>query len=139
MDADELRPLRELADETQVTIIAGCPIRSHQAKPYIGAFILRPGQTAEVYRKRFVHEGELPHFIPSQDNYVCAVEDQTIGVAICADISHPVHPADARKQRASVYAAGVLMTPDGIEEAHAKMATYAQQHQILCVLANYAS
>ena len=137
-DADDLRPLKELADDLRVTIIAGCPIQSTYNKPFIGAVILRPSQSIGVYRKRFLHPGEKQHFIPSNDMLVYSSHGQSIGVAICADIDHPTHPADLRKQNATIYAAGVMMTPRGIADAEEKMSNYAKKHHMLAVMANHA-
>ena len=62
-----------------------------------------------------------------------------IGVAICADISNPIHPADAAGHGAKVYAAGVAKTPREIGDAAASMAAHAKKHRMLAVMANYAS
>jgi predicted amidohydrolase len=62
-----------------------------------------------------------------------------IGAAICADIKNPIHPADAARQGANIYAAGVAKTPDEIVEAAANMAAHAKQHGMLAVIANCAS
>lgn len=136
---DQLAPLKQLSDQRGVTIIAGCPIRSDQAKPYIGAFIIRPQLPIEVYRKRFLHPGEEQHFIPSDDVVVCDCHGRAVGIAICADISNPRHPADASQQNATIYAAGLAFTPKGIAEAEAAMSGYARRFRFLAVMANYAS
>jgi predicted amidohydrolase len=134
-----LAPLQELSDARSVTIIAGCPIRSAEIKPYIGAFIIRPREEIEMYRKRFLHPGEDQHFIPSEDVVVCRCHGKDIGIAICADISNPRHPADASRHNATIYAAGVAMTPGGIGESEAEMSGHARRYQFLTVMANYAS
>ncbi len=136
---DELVPLLELASRSGVTIVAGCPIRSTGDKPYIGAFIVRPHEQIEIYRKRFLHTGEERHFISSNDNVVLPCHGRSVGIAICADINNSTHPADARKLNATVYAAGVAMTPNGIDEAEDSMSHHAKQHRMLAVMANYAS
>ncbi|MFT7641524.1 MAG: putative amidohydrolase [Pirellulaceae bacterium] len=136
---DVLRPLIELAVRSGVTIVAGCPIRSAQSKPFIGAFIVRPDMQTETYRKRFLHPGEEEHFIPSNDTFVCSCSGRAVGIAICADINNPMHPADASKHNATVYAAGVAMTLRGIDEAEANLSNYAKQYRMLAVMANYAS
>lgn len=134
-----LFPLQELTDRLNMTIIAGCPVRSAEVRPCIGAFIIRPQLPVGVYRKRFLHPGEERHFMPSDDIVVCRCHGREIGIAICADISNPRHPADLRLQDATIYAAGVAMTPNGIGEAEAEMAGHARRHHFLAVMANYAS
>lgn len=134
-----LAPLQELSDGRSVTIVAGCPIRSDEVKPYIGAFIIRPQLPIEVYRKRFLHPGEEQHFISADDVVVCDCHGRSVGIAICADISNPRHPADASQQNATIYAAGLAFTPKGIAEAEAAMSCYARQYRFLAVMSNYAS
>ncbi len=141
MDSNDhaLDPLQALSDELSVTMFAGCPIRSHVRKPFLGTFIIRPQKPIECYRKRFLHPGEEQHFVASNDTVVVWSHDRAIGVAICADINNPTHPADASKQQATIYAAGVAMTPNGIAEAETNMADYARRYGLLSVMANFAS
>jgi predicted amidohydrolase len=65
-----LRPFKELADNSGVVILAGCPLRSTCEKPFIGMLIFRPGQPTAVYRKRFVHSSEEPYFVVSDDSVI---------------------------------------------------------------------
>ena len=138
-ESDLLSPLRGLADELQVTIVAGCPIRSALSKPYIGAFILSPKQEVSVYRKRFLHPGEEEHFVASDDTVVCRCKERQVSIAICADINNPLHAESASDGNASIYAAGVAMTPRGIGEAETNMSSYAKKYQMATIMANYAS
>jgi predicted amidohydrolase len=134
-----LQPLQVLADGSQVVILAGCPIRSDCEKPYIGMLVFQPDQAVSVYRKRFVHASEEPYFVAADDTFVFSACGMAIGVAICADISNPIHAADAARRGAYVYAAGVAKTPQEIDVAAANMAAHAKKHGMLAVLANYAS
>ena len=90
-------PLKELADNSSVVILAGCPIRSASERPFIGMLIFQPGRPTAVYRKRFVHSSEEPYFVASDDTVVFPVRDMAIGAAICADIKNPIHSADAAR------------------------------------------
>lgn len=129
---DILNPLVDLAKKTGMTIIAGCPIRSDSSKPYIGAFIFQPNGQISIYRKRYLHSGEDRYFSPSVDNVVYRCKAESVGMAICADIENPAHPADAKKAGATIYAACVLMTPKGIDEDAAK-------HKMVAIMANHAT
>ena len=141
IDADNeiLKPLQQVADKLDITILAGCPIRSQESRPYIGVFIFKPDEEIATYRKRFVHSGEEPYFISCPDVVVCQSHGKTIGPAICADISNEQHPLDVSGQGADVYAAGVAMTPNGVAEAENRMSEYARRYRFLTIMANYAS
>ncbi len=133
-----LDPLVDASNEWDIAIIAGCPVRSISSRPYLGAFIIQPGKPVSVYRKRYLHTGEERHFIPSQDNAVFNYREKQIGIAICADIDNPQHPADAERKGANIYAAGVCITHGGIHETSETMSRYASQHNMITVMANHA-
>ncbi len=138
-NAEVVQPLRDASENTGITIVAGCPIRSAGSLPFIGALIFHPHQLVTVYRKRFLHADEEQHFCPSNDTVVFPCHGQQVGVAICADVNHAEHPLAAAKQNATVYAAGVAMTPGGIDQAVANLARYAAHHQMPTMMANYAA
>lgn len=133
-----LSPLAKSANELDITIIAGCPVKSTHAKPYLGAFIFQPGRPVTLYRKRYLHTGEELYFIPSKDNLVFDCKGKQVGAAICADIDNPGHPADAKKKGAEVYAAGVCITPNGIDETFKIMSLHSIRHNMVTVMANHA-
>lgn len=136
---DILTPLINSAKNYNITIIAGCPIRSEYSKPYIGAFLIRPSQKITVYRKRYLHHGEEKYFIPSRDSIIYQCKGENIGIAICADIDNPAHPYGLNKSGATVYAAGVLISPKGIEDAYNKLSSYAARYKMLTMMTNYAA
>jgi predicted amidohydrolase len=139
---DILQPLILESNLQNITIVAGCPIRSDVEKPYIGAFIFQPYKPVSIYRKQYLHDGEERFFIPSKSFNARVIDihtDERVAIAICADTSNPSHPAIAKAAQATIYAAGVLITPDGIDEANHRMANYAQKYGILTLMANYAT
>jgi len=134
-----LDALQGLSNRRNVTIIAGCAIRSRESKPYIGAVIVRPELPIEIYRKRFMHPDEFRWFIPSDDVAVFRCHGREIGVAICADISNPVHAADTFRSGATFYAASVMKTPEGGAKAEFSLSQYAREYGFPAALANYAT
>ena len=131
-------PLKSLADESGMTIVAGCPITSGERRPYIGEVIFGPAGNT-VYRKRFVHGTEDEHFVASDDVVVVSSRNCQAAMAICADIENAQHPRDALRPGVDVYAAGVAITKNGIARAEASMLRYAREYGVTCLLANYAS
>lgn len=61
----------------------------------------------------------------------------TVAQAICADITHAQHPAQAAAAGASLYLAGVLESEAGYRADAAAMQRYAQQHTMGMLLANH--
>lgn len=132
-----LGPLRQLCKERLIVIIAGAPIRSHADKPYIGAVIF--GAVPTIYRKRHVTPSESRYFTAGVESCVVRSGDVRVGVAICADLDHAEHAASVKLLGATIYAAGVMMTPDALQDAHMKMAKYSARHSMLSVMANHAT
>lgn len=133
---DRLRPLHDLSRRFSMTIIAGAPTDSGLEKPHLGALIFSP-ENPSVYAKIHLHGDEVNYFSPGDAACVLDIKGTAVGVAICADITHPMHAKNAAGLGAAVYAAGVLLT----EQAHgpdtAMMQTYASDHNMLTVLANH--
>lgn len=134
-----LGPLQATADDLNTTLIVGCPIRSQGSKPYLGAFIIRPGQEIGIYRKRFLHGEEKVHFSSSKNLVVLETHGKSMAIAICADINNPTHARDLAEHHPAIYAAGVAMTPEDIQRAEKSMSDRAQRYGFVAVMANYAA
>jgi len=134
-----LEPLVELSSETGLTIIAGCPIESDSSKPYLGALIFQPVQETMVYRKMYIHSSEEDYFISGKEPMVFDCTGEFVGVAICYDISHEFHAAAVKRLGCTVYMAGVMETPEGIEEARIRMSMHASEGSMVTALANYGN
>lgn len=132
-----LQPLQETADRCTIHIVAGAPVASGD-QLHIGAFILRPHAAPLLYTKQFLHAGEEKAFSPSSAyNPLLELGKERIAFAICADISHPEHGANAARHKATTYVAGIFCTPGGIENDHGYLAQFSLQHQLRVVMANY--
>jgi hypothetical protein len=62
------------------------------------------------------------------------IENASVALAICADITQPYHAATAKKRGADVYAAGVLITENGYE-ADTAFLQYSLQHWMVVLMA----
>ena len=131
-----LAPLKTLAKELTITIVAGAPILRPEGKPYIGALIIGP-DTLTTYRKQHLHGDEVLFFSPGQSGCTFEVNTTRIGVAICADTSHAEHAAIAAENGASLYAAGVFFTDGCYQKDIEQLQQYAVQHKMAVLLANF--
>jgi len=133
-----LQPLKEVAVESGITIVAGAPTLT-EAGLHIAAFIFQPTEETLVYTKHHLHSGEKAVFDPGRIRPMIELDGERISLAICADTTHPSHAAEAAQSSASVYAAGVLITPSGIVVDSAQLKGYASEHRMVVLMANYAS
>lgn len=131
-----LAPLHEAAQRYEMTIIVGAPLRLED-KQCIAAWILQADGTSSIYTKHHLHAGEERYFSPASLNPMFTLHQERAALAICADTTHPEHAAHAAAQQASLYLAGVLITPQGYAADATQLQGYAQQYKMLVVLANF--
>jgi hypothetical protein len=62
-----------------------------------------------------------------------------VAMAICADITHPSHAANAAAHRANVYADSVLLSASAYPAESALLAGYARTHGIAVLMANHSA
>jgi len=136
-DDSRLDRLRQAAVDWQLVVVAGAPIKMED-QLYIGAFILYPDYTMSFYIKQFLHDGEELFYQSSPDyNPIIEIGDERIALAICADINHAQHPQQAKAAHASLYAASIFYTPNGISEAYELLSRYAKIYSMAVLMSNY--
>jgi predicted amidohydrolase len=132
-----LQPLRRIAEKNDTTIVAGAPYRSPRGL-HIAAFALQRGG-ARVYTKHHLHSGEERYFTAGTMGLQLGIGGERVSFAVCADMTHSEHAAAAARAGATVYAAGVFITPTGIEADSSQLRGYANEHGMVVLMANYAA
>ncbi|WP_444894528.1 carbon-nitrogen hydrolase family protein [Microbulbifer sp. TRSA001] len=136
IDDRQLSPLADLAADCGVWLVVGAPIRQKNGIA-IGSLVFSPQGEISVYLKIHLHPGEEKWFVPGSEYLSLNIEGETVALAICADVCNPGHVATYEKQGASVYVAGVLITPMGYPEDSQQLANYALEHNLLVAIANF--
>lgn len=131
-------PLRHLATRAQMTVVAGAPVLNDNDDLLIAALIFRPDGSVSTYSKVHVHQSELGVFTPGAGGPLLPVAEATVGLAICADASHPEHAASAAARGANVYAAGVMIDEMGCARKAPLLRSYAAEHRMAVLMANYS-
>ncbi|WP_343695078.1 carbon-nitrogen hydrolase family protein [Flavobacterium sp.] len=130
--------LKKLSAENNIVIIAGAPIEI-ESRLFIGEFIISPDNSASIYTKQFLHEGEDEFFESSFDNNpIISIENQKISFAICADIDNPLHPENARKNETDIYITSIFFSPNGIPNAYRDLQSYAEKHKMNVLMSNFS-
>lgn len=139
-DDARLDALRERASRHRMTIVAGAPLARADDKPHIGVIVFHPDGRSSVYRKHFLYEGEEQHAAPgSAISEVITVRGVPVALAICFDTNNQQHPHAAVMAGATVYAAGSVVTPGGIERELAMFANYSRLFKLGILFANHAN
>ena len=132
-----LDEMKSLAVQHKMVIIAGAPIKIDHGL-FIGSFIIQSDGSVAVYTKQFLHPGEEVAYQPSFDyNPVVKLDTERISFAICADIDHSEHPANAGKIQSTIYIPSIFFSPHGIPEAHRLLSNYAQKQSMDVLMSNY--
>ncbi|QZI73070.1 carbon-nitrogen hydrolase family protein [Pseudomonas protegens] len=137
-DSPQLQPLRDLARELMLTTVVGMPIRLSVDGPVlIGALALGADGSLAVYSKQHLHPGEERAFAPGSGGAPLQLGDETLALAVCADVCHASHVQAAVDAGAGIYAAGVLISEGGYAVDSALLQGYARDHGILVLMANH--
>lgn len=131
--------LTAAAVATNTVVIAGCPLRNPDGKPYIAAVICLPNGEHTFYLKQHLHEGEDVYCAPGHESGLINVNGTRIALAVCADFTHLNHSASAAAQQADVYLASALISAGGYANDAELLAAIAQRHQLPVLLANHVS
>ena len=133
-----LEPLRRLAEDAQITMVAGAPVMNESGELNIGAIAIRPDGSASLYTKEHTHHSEEGVFRPGRGGSVLLVKDAAVALAICADAKQPQHAARAAAAGANIYAASVMITEEEYSPKAALLESYARQHRMATLMANYS-
>ena len=133
-----LGAFQKMADKHTMKILVGAPYREG-GSIHIAAFLYQPDGEPLVYTKHHLHDGEEKYFEPGTRGMIFDVPGERASVAICADIAHPEHAENAAANGATIYAAGVLITPEGYEADAALLQGYSEKHYMMVIMANHAS
>ncbi|WP_263263266.1 carbon-nitrogen hydrolase family protein [Pseudomonas sp. RIT-PI-S] len=138
LDTPVLAPLQALAREASMTTIVGLPLRLAGAgKPLIGAFILHPDGSLDVYTKQHLHGGEEQYFSPGHGGALLPVAGLPVALSVCADFTRPEHAASAAQRGARVYATSVLIGEGGYPHDSSLLQGHAQRHGMAVLMANH--
>lgn len=128
--------LKDCARENQLVISVGMPLKTANGIQ-IGAVQAWPDGTLHPYAKQNLYTGEDTFFVPGTNDYQFTLQGEKISMAICADISDPQVPLRAHRQGATIFLAPVMVSKKGLTHDRTLLQQYAQQYQLLTVMANY--
>jgi predicted amidohydrolase len=137
-DSPALEPLRQVAEQAHMIVVAGAPLPGGDGQLHIAALAIHPDGSVLTYTKEHVHVSEEHVFTSGPGGPSLRIEDATVALAICRDASIPRHAAKAAAGGANVYAAGVMIDEEGYQRKVLLLQAYAQQHKMAVLMANYS-
>jgi predicted amidohydrolase len=150
-DDSRLSALLDTAMSQSTTLVVGAPVQIGP-RLHIGAFILFPDRTIELYTKHHLGafppsaacDGTVPPaeatvFQPGDRDPLIRMGNHVAAVAVCADIGRPSHPQRAADRGARTYLASMFVIPSDFDGEVTKLRRYAVQHSMTVALANFGS
>jgi predicted amidohydrolase len=128
--------LRSLALRHRLALVVGAPIQSSSDKPAIGAFVLTPDGETRIYLKMHLGGSEPDYCSAGTAPLTLDIDDQRIGLSICADSSRPSHGRAYSELGARIYAAGVFLTHEWYVTDAPRLQRLAKDLHMLTVMAN---
>ncbi|KFF10782.1 hypothetical protein IW15_18980 [Chryseobacterium soli] len=127
---------QKTADENNINITVGMPTK-YDDRLCISSIIFQPGRKREVYSKRNLFPTETSVF--SKGDSFCQLEiiQNKISLAICYDLSDPLHSQEAHQIGSNIYTASVLNSVNGIDEDLIKLSNIAAKYHMHVVMANF--
>ncbi|WND01411.1 carbon-nitrogen hydrolase family protein [Temperatibacter marinus] len=133
-----LQPLYKIAQECQLTISLGLPLR-HSDGLFLANLIILPNNDFLIYKKIHLHGAEKDVFDFGEHHVVTPHNGEKIGHAICADITHPEHIACCAVEKSTIYAASVFLSPKVIDIESEMLSAYSHDYTQLVIMANSAA
>ena len=124
-------PFQELSNSQGIIIGMGVPLQAETGTT-ISMLIFQPGKSVEVYSKKYLHDDEIPFFVPGENSFSLL----PIALAICYEISIPGHAAAASAMHAGYYVACVAKSKTGMQKAYAQLSLVAKNYGMPVMIVN---
>jgi predicted amidohydrolase len=125
---------QEISDAQNVMIGIGVPLTSNEGIT-ISMVIFHPHKARQTYSKKYIHADEEGFFI-SGSNDTVLLGQTNIALAICYELSIPVHSLYAYENGGRIYLASVAKTAAGVEKAGKSLADIARKYSMIVLMAN---
>jgi predicted amidohydrolase len=134
VDDSRLEIFQTVSAKNNIILAVGAPLLLEEGTG-IGMIIFERGKPRQVYFKHFLHDDELPYFVPGP-MFSGTVGTGVIRMAICYEVSVPDHQAATLANGGEVYLASVAKSVDGVPQALHTLSTIASQYGVVTMMAN---
>ncbi|MGB0423378.1 MAG: GNAT family N-acetyltransferase [Flavobacteriales bacterium] len=128
-------PFQFLSDKHQLVIAIGAPTRSGKHIK-ISSIMFQPNKERELYSKQFLHEDEMPFFVPGNHQGIIHIKDHKIGLGICYETLQEEHFQAAKTCEIDHYIASVAKSEEGLMKASKHYSSIAHNNDIPLLSAN---
>ena len=126
---------QQISNTCKVSIGVGVPTNNGN-RVSISMILFQPNKAPLVYSKKYLHPDEDEFFVPGTNFPSLRINDTSIGIAICYELSIPEHFSAARESGAEIYIASVAKFAKGVENAVKTLSDIAIKHSIPVLMVN---
>jgi predicted amidohydrolase len=137
-DDKRLYPLKRLSEKLNIILAAGAPVLNGDGQINLSILCFYPDHSIRSYAKQHLHHDEKLVFSPGREDFILDLPDEKIALAICADISDPMHARRAADLGATLYAASVLVSYNGYETDARELEQTASRYRMTVFMANHS-
>lgn len=127
---------QKMADDNAISITVGMPTKSDD-QLFISSVIFEPGKKRKVYSKRNLFPTETAVFSKGEPFCQLEIIQNKISLAICYDLSDPMHSQEAYDAGSNIYTASVLNSVNGIDDDLVKLSNIAEKYHMNVLMANF--
>jgi predicted amidohydrolase len=126
---------QKLSNEKLITIGVGVPTIA-ETGIHITMVLFEPNKPRQANSKMYLHEDEEPFFVSGENLPGFFINNTSIALAICYEISIPQHAEKAHKTGAHLYVASVAKTVKGVEKAWTSLSEIAGKYGMTVLMSN---
>lgn len=134
-----LGPLVEACHDTGAVALAGAPVIGPAGVGRsIGVLAIDGVGMVVAYRKMWLGDAEVSHFVAGVEPVVRSVDGWRLGLAVCKDTGVPAHAAATMALGVDVYVAGVLESEVDRDEQPRRARRITGDHRVWVAIASFA-
>jgi len=132
-------PLKTLAREAAMTILAGAPVRLGPGEHYLGQIAFLPDGLVAIHTRRHLTPSDCAQFKSGKGGPLLRTAGLLVAVALGADVADANHASNAAAHKASIYAASVLLGEEARAAQAASLQSCARTHKMTVLMAYHAA
>ncbi|GAB3274865.1 carbon-nitrogen hydrolase family protein [Sinomonas notoginsengisoli] len=104
----QLAELQAACEDMGIAAAVGAAVREPDGTPRLASVLVRPGVPSLIAPKVHLHGREKELFEPGRRPTVVDIDGWNVALAVCFDVAHPAHAAQAAAAGADLYAASAV-------------------------------
>jgi len=132
---NRLNDFQKISDTKLVTIGIGIPTKSNIGT-CISMVLFQTSKPRETYSKKYLHADEEAFFVRGESSVGLIGNNNNIAIAICYELSVPLHSENAFKCGAEIYIASAVKSVTAIDNAMQTLSDIAKKYSMTVLLSN---